>query len=121
MALRLACPAATEVRPPARAAGVICGVLELANDGASVRGFQSHGRTSALMDGESDFRTVHGFCCRFGAGEPAGYVRCVIWRARREAEWAARRGPDALRDDQAVRPDRDFSALEEAAALAAGE
>lgn len=115
MALPIACPAASEVQPPARPPGVLCGVLELANDGAHVRGWAAKGRISAMMDGESDARTVHGFCAGRGIpGSPVSYCACAIWRAQREAEWAARKGPDALRDEQAIRPDRDFSALEDA-------
>jgi hypothetical protein len=104
MSLPLACPAAAEVSPVAHGPSVLCGVLELSNDGAHAHGFQSRGQVSALMSGAKDAKTVAGFCCRSGAGEPGGYVRCAIWRAQREAEWAARKGPDALRDDAAARP-----------------
>lgn len=105
MALTLVCPAASLVEPPAHGPSVICGALELSNDGAHVNGFQSRGQVSALMSGKSDPRTVRGFCAGDGVpGSPRSYCSCVIWRAQRQAEWAARRGPDALRDDQAARP-----------------
>lgn len=86
---------------------MICGVLELANDGAHAHGFHSRGQISPVMSGTKDARTVHGYCA--GTGLPGSiccYTACAIWRAQREAEWAARRGPDALRDEQAVRAPR---------------
>jgi hypothetical protein len=114
MALPLACPAAMEVSPPAHGPSVRCGVLELSNEGAHAHGFQSRGKVPALMSGRHDARTVHGFCAGPGVpGSRLSYCSCAIWRAQREAEWAARRGQDALRDSEATRPpaiDRDLLA-----------
>lgn len=106
MALPLVCPAASEVSPPAHGPSVICGVLELSNDGAHVAGFASRGQVSALMSGRKDPRTVAGFCAGQGVpGSPRSYCSCEIWRAEKARIAAARRaGMDGLRDDAAVRP-----------------
>jgi hypothetical protein len=105
MSLPIVCPAASEVQPPAHGPSVVCGVLELSNDGAHVQGFTSRGQVNALMSGQKDRRTVQGFCAGQGIpGSRISYCSCAIWRAQREADWAARRGPDALIDDAAARP-----------------
>lgn len=105
MGLAIQCPAASVVEPPAHGESVVCGVLELSNDGADAHGFQSRGQVSALMSGRKDTRTVRRFCAGRGIpGSPMSYCSCEIWRAQREADWAARRGPDALIDEAAARP-----------------
>lgn len=116
MALPLVCPAASPLNPAAGVPSVVCGVLELSNEGAHAHGFQSRGKVSAVMDGEHDAGTVHGFCAGPGIpGSLVSYCACAIWRAGREADWAGRRGPDALRDEDAVRrPQIDSDLLHEA-------
>lgn len=80
-------------------------MLELSNDGAHVRGFTSRGQLPALMSGRKDSGTVRHFCAGRGIpGSEISYTACALWRAQREAEWAARKGPDALRDEKAQRP-----------------
>lgn len=84
---------------------VLCGELVIANDGAHVQGFQSRGHVSPVMDGDHDATAIATYCAGDGIpGSEISYYQCPIWRAAREAAWAGRTGPDALRDEQAGRP-----------------
>lgn len=119
--LRVQCPAAVSIEPPHEAPSVICGVLELSNHGAHAHGFTSRGQVSPVISGTRDAGTVHGFCA--GAGIPGSrcsYTACAIWRAGREADWAQRRGPDALRDEQSDRRPTVDPELAEAVSLSWG-
>lgn len=117
--LPIVCPAGAPVHPPADSPSVLCGVLNLANDGAEVRGFQSRGHVSPVMSGDRDTNAVFAYC----RSEPhgiAGYDQCPIWRAARDAELARRRGPNALRDDHAGHVPTIDPELREAVALSHG-
>jgi hypothetical protein len=103
--LRTVCWAARALHPAADSPSVLCGVLDKANDGAHVNGFEDRGHVSPVISGDRDRSAVSAYCCGTGIpGSVASYTACPIWRAAKEAEWARRRGPDALRDEQATRP-----------------
>lgn len=77
----------------------------MANDGAEVGGFTERGHVSPVMSGDRDRNVIATYCAGQGVpGSLCSYYQCPIWRAAREASWAARKGPDALRDTQASRP-----------------
>lgn len=116
MATALTCPAASGIHPAADAPSVLCGVLAQSNRGAHVRGFQSRGQVSPVMSGSHDPATIATACAGDGVpGSQLSYCACAIWRAGKQAEWAGRRGPDALRDEHAVRrPEIDTELLAEA-------
>lgn len=114
------CPAALAIQPPNDAPSVVCGVLELSNHGAHVNGYQDKGHVSPVLSGTQDRLTVHGFCAGKGLpGSRCSYTACAVWRAAREADWASRKGPDALRDPDSDR--QGFLDPEHADALRAGE
>jgi hypothetical protein len=101
----LVCPAANEIHPPADSPSVLCGVLDNANDGAHVHGFAERGHVSPVVSGDRDQSVIAAYCAGEGiTGSVCSYTSCPVWRAAREAEWAHRRGPGALRDEQAIRP-----------------
>lgn len=100
------CPAATTFPPVVgdRVPDVLCGVLAKSNDGAHVGGFTSRGQMDPMFYGDKDPSVIRHACHGRGVpGSPASYCACVIWRAQRDAERAGRKGPDALRDEQATR------------------
>lgn len=100
---------------------MLCGVLDQSNDGAEVDGYESRGQVSPIISGSQDQRPISTYCC--GCGVPGGlvsYTACPIWRAAKEAEWARRRGPDALRDTDAARPPDIDPGLREFVQLSAG-
>lgn len=99
--MQAVCPAASVIQPAADLPSIHCGVLALANQGAHVDGFESRGQVDAVFSGSRDPSTVNLFCAGEGLpGSSCSYTACEIWRAGREADWARRRGPDALRDEQ---------------------
>lgn len=119
--LPIVCPAGASAHPAVGSASVHCGVLAASNRGAHVGGFTSRGQVSPIRSGDEDRLAVHTYCC--GTGVPGAlnsYDACPIWRAAKEAEWAARRGPDALRDKQATRPPDIDPELREFVRLSAG-
>ena len=82
---------------------VRCLVLVAANDGESIGGWTEKGQANEVMSGIDDPGQCANFCCRSeptlsGEGKP-GYTNCSIWRAHKEAVWAAR---DEIRDEQAI-------------------
>lgn len=102
-ALPIVCPAASPVQPANDEPSVICGVLELANDGAQIAGRRRGAEVSALMSGTRMAATVELFCAGRGIpGSPMSYCACAIWRAEKARIAAGRStGPDGLRDEQA--------------------
>lgn len=97
--MQATCPAATVIHPATDLPSVVCGVLALANDGAHVDGFEARGQVAAVFSGSKDPSTINLFCAGTGLpGSRCSYTACMIWRAGRDADWARRRGPDALRD-----------------------
>lgn len=100
MQLPIACPAASPVQPADDQPSVVCGVLEIANEGAEVGGFTERGHVSALFSGSRDAGTVQNFCAGRGIpGSPMSYCSCVIWQAEKDRIAAQRKaGPDGLRD-----------------------
>jgi hypothetical protein len=107
------CPAASTVRGDS----VVCGVLALGNESASLRGSREAGQVSPVMDAARHGSVVRHQC--FGRGVPgseSSYCRCVLWRAQRDAEIAGRHGDGALRDEQAHRPPERGRMLSEAMA-----
>lgn len=99
-ALPIVCPAANLVEPADDQPSIVCGVLELANDGAQINGFTHRAEVSALFSGTRDAGTVHNFCAGRGIpGSPMSYCSCAIWQAEKQRiddQRAA--GPDGLRD-----------------------
>lgn len=84
---------------------MVCGVLELSNERAQLGGYRSRGHIDPVLSGTRDGGTVRLFCHGQGIpGSPMSYCSCELWRAQRDAELAARRGPDALVDEQTPRP-----------------
>lgn len=109
MSLSLACPAATEVNSSAGVPSVRCGVLEVANEGEHIGGVTSRGHVDPVMDGDKDAATVRRFCCKGTEeqvnGHPIGFPNCEIWKAEKRAIEEGRKGPGALRDEEARRID----------------
>lgn len=101
------CPAAS-VHPPAVGDGVptvLCGVLANSNEGAHIAGVTRRGQVDPVFHGDRDPSIVRFTCLSPGVpGSRMSYCACVLWRAQRDADRAGRRGPDALRDEQATRP-----------------
>lgn len=103
--LPIVCPAASLLNPAIGAQSVLCGELDLANDGAEIDGFTDRGQVSPVMHGDHDRRVLGTYCCGPGVtGAVNSYAACPIWQAAKEAYWARRRGAGALRDEQAIRP-----------------
>lgn len=102
---------------------VLCGVLALANESASLRGSRAAGFVSPVMDGVRHGSVVRFQCLGEGVpGSEMSYCRCVLWRAQREAELAGRSGDGALVDGEALRPPERGRALSEAmSAMRAGD
>ena len=102
----IVCPAGAPIHPAASGStSVLCGVLSNANAGAHVGGYQRRGHVSPIMSGEHDPTIVATYCAGPGVtGSLCSYAMCPVWRAGRDADWADRKGPDALRDEQAHRP-----------------
>lgn len=104
-ALKLVCPAALPIHPATDEPSVVCGVLEQANEGAEIGGWEERGQITARLSGSRDRSTVRNLCAGRGVpGSAVSYCSCVLWQAQKEAEWAQRHGPDALRDPIADRP-----------------
>lgn len=103
--LTLVCPAALPIHPAADVPSVVCGVLEQANSGAEIGGWEQRGQITARLSGSADRSTVRALCAGTGIpGSAISYCACELWRARRHADWANRTGPDSLRDEKATRP-----------------
>lgn len=99
----------------------MCGVLELSNEQAQLNGYRSRGHINPVLSGTKDSGTVRLFCHGPGIpGSPMSYCSCDLWRAQRDADRAARRGPDALRDERTPRPTSVDPELAEAVNLAYG-
>lgn len=111
MGVRPLCPAVADVvgAPAGPLPSVVCGVLKVANRGATLDGFSARGFISPVQDGQRDAKTVASLCSETGdvpaitadeaeSGGHAHYTACPLWRAAREADWAGRKGSERLRD-----------------------
>lgn len=101
----LVCPAARSIHPADDAPSVICGVIDGSNEGAEIGGWERRGKVTPVVSGTRDPATIRYLCAGRGVpGSETSYCACVLWRAQRQADWADRHGPGALRDDLAIRP-----------------